>query len=193
MSFRYLSHTGNRYSLTTQTQTLTWETWHRRFGHVSYTGLGKLHSQNLVDGFILDVGSPKPDCSACTAAKQSIKPFGPTSKRVSEPGELTHADLWGKYDIASINGCYYYLLLIDDATRYITVYFLKSKDRATLQTKNYFTHLTFQNKQPRALRIDQGTEFINQSLLSWCEARGIEIQRTAPYSPSQNGVAERMN
>ena len=27
----------------------------------------------------------------------------------------------------------------------------------------------------------------------WCKGHGIEIHLTAPYSPSQNGVAERMN
>ena len=30
-------------------------------------------------------------------------------------------------------------------------------------------------------------------LVAWCNANGIELQLTAPYSPSQNGVAERMN
>jgi transposase InsO family protein len=30
-------------------------------------------------------------------------------------------------------------------------------------------------------------------LESWCKERGIEIHLTAPYSPSQNGVAEQMN
>jgi transposase InsO family protein len=33
----------------------------------------------------------------------------------------------------------------------------------------------------------------NKELDSWCQEHGIEIQKTAPYSPSQNGVAERMN
>jgi hypothetical protein len=28
---------------------------------------------------------------------------------------------------------------------------------------------------------------------TWCKACGIEIHKTAPYSPSQNGVAEHMN
>ena len=28
---------------------------------------------------------------------------------------------------------------------------------------------------------------------SWCQAQGIELQTTAPYSPSQNGIAEHMN
>jgi hypothetical protein len=34
---------------------------------------------------------------------------------------------------------------------------------------------------------------MNTDLKSWCAQHGIEIQMTAPYSPSQNGVAEHMN
>ena len=71
--------------------------------------------------------------------------------------------------------------------------FLKTKNQAGQQIKNYFSHLSVRNKPPRAIRIDHGTEFLNQDLITWCNTRGIDVQCTAPYSPSQNGVAERMN
>jgi transposase InsO family protein len=41
--------------------------------------------------------------------------------------------------------------------------------------------------------MDCGKEFVNEKLKMWCNERGIEIRFTAPYSPSQNGVAEWMN
>ena len=41
--------------------------------------------------------------------------------------------------------------------------------------------------------MDCGREFINEELDTWCKEHGIEIHFTAPYSPSQNGIAERMN
>ena len=34
---------------------------------------------------------------------------------------------------------------------------------------------------------------MNDKLENWCKERDIEIRLTAPYSPSQNGIAERMN
>ena len=49
------------------------------------------------------------------------------------------------------------------------------------------------DRQPKAIHIDRGKEFLNQKVLEWCKARSIELHLTAPYSPSQNGVAERMN
>jgi len=93
----------------------TWATWHKRFGHVGYSSIKKLLDNQLVDGLQIDKNSPKPDCVACTEAKLSETPYGPTSGRPMKPGELTHMDLWGKYNVASINGNQYYLLMVDDA------------------------------------------------------------------------------
>ncbi len=101
--------------------------------------------------------------------------------------------MWGKYDVASINNFQYYLLLVDDASWYVMVEFLKTKDQVAQKVKNYFTHLEVMGKKPKAMHIDQGREFINESLLQWCYAKGMEVHMTAPHSPSQNGVAEQMN
>lgn len=46
---------------------------------------------------------------------------------------------------------------------------------------------------PHAFRCDQGAEFLNDKLVLWLREQGIELQTTAPYSPSQNGAAERLN
>jgi len=59
----------------------------------------------------------------------------------TKAGELTHIDVWGKYSVSSINGFQYYLLMVDDASQYVTIEFLKSKDPAAQKVKNYFTHL----------------------------------------------------
>jgi hypothetical protein len=179
-----------QYALNSTSASPDWEMWHRRFGHVSYDSLSKLHTHNLTEGFTINKASPKPDCIACIQAKHSEKPFGQHTTRETHPGELTHIDLWGKYEIASINGAYYYLLMIDDTSRHTTVVFLKSKDQAAQRVKEYLTYITTRNKLPTAIRIDRGTEFANADLKSWCGHHGIEIQMTAPYFPFQNGVAE---
>jgi GAG-pre-integrase domain len=119
-----------QYALNNTTTPPDWETWHCRFGHVSYNGSTKLQARNLAEGFTVDKMSLKPNCIACIKAKQSERPFGQSSKRKTKPGEMTHMDLWGKYDIASINGSLYYLLMIDNASQYMSISFLKSKDQA---------------------------------------------------------------
>src|SRR5271168_1832836 len=94
---------------------LNWETWHRRFSHVAYSGLRKLLDKKLVDGLHVDEHSPTPDCIARTEAKQHVESFPKTSNRIMKSGELTHIDLWGKYTVQSINNNQYYLLMVDDA------------------------------------------------------------------------------
>ena len=173
--------------------TQNWETWHKRFGHIGYSGLQYMLDKNLVEGFKVDKNSPKPDCVACTEAKQSVEPFEKDSERETEPGDLTHIDLWGKYDTASINGNHYYLLIVDDSARYISTEFLKKKNDATQKVKNYLMQLISHNRKPKAICIDRSKEFLNIDLTDWCQERGIDIQMMAPYSPSKNGVAKRMN
>ena len=173
--------------------TQSWETWHKRYGHIGYSGLQKLHDLNLVDGFTVDIRTPKPDCVACTEAKQTEEPFNKTSDRVTKPRELTHVDVWGKYRVTSINGNQYYTIFVDDAGRFTTIEFMKTKSEAVQKVKNYLMHLKTQEKSPKAIRFDNGKEFLNEELKGWCAQQGIDIQTTALYSPSQNGVAEWMN
>src|SRR6267154_2602667 len=170
-----------------------WETWHRRFGHVSYKGLKTLHNERLLNGFTVDPETPMPDCMSCTEAKHSVKPFRTKADNLCNKGKLTHMDLWGKYDITSISRHQYYLLLVDNTTCYVTVYFLKGKHEAAQHVKNYLTYLHVHGISTHTICVDRGTEFINKDLTNWCHAKGMEIQQTAPYSPSQNGIAERMN
>ena len=58
---------------------------------------------------------------------------------------------------------------------------------------NYMMHLNVQGKTPKAICMDCGREFVNETLFGWCQSKGMEMQMTTPYSPSQNSVAEWMN
>jgi len=173
--------------------TVPWEIWHKHFGHIAYSGLEKLLHLSLVDGLHIDLRSSKPDCIACMEAKLFEAPYGPASARDTKVGELMHTDLWGKYDKRSINGNQYYLLLVNNTARHITIEFLKRKDESAQKVKNYIAYLKARGASLCAIQMDRGTEFLNENLKSWCHAEGIQLQMTAPYSPSQNGIAEQMN
>ncbi|GBE86810.1 hypothetical protein SCP_1000520 [Sparassis crispa] len=50
----------------------SWESWHRRYGHLGFTGLEKLYKENLVEGLTVDENSmPLTQCEACIQAKQA--------------------------------------------------------------------------------------------------------------------------
>ncbi len=144
----------------------SWEAWHQRFGHIGYTGLQKLYDQNLVNGFDVDTRTPKPDCIVCTEGKLAIKPFDKQASRAKEVGQLTHIDLWGKYDITSLHGHQYYILFVNDFSRYTTVEFLKAKSQASAHVKAYLTYLKARGRESHVIRVDRGKEFINEDLKS---------------------------
>jgi transposase InsO family protein len=47
--------------------------------------------------------------------------------------------------------------------------------------------------QIQRLRIDNGGEYVNNNFTSYCTTQGIQMQHIVPYTPQQNGVAERKN
>lgn len=91
--------------------------------------------------FTVDMCMPKPNCIMCTEAKDTEAPYPKHIDQQTRLGELTHIDLWGKYDVQSINRHQYYALFADDASRYMTLHFLKGKHEAVQVVKDYYAHL----------------------------------------------------
>ena len=175
---------------------LTWDEWHRRFGHISITAIQKLEQQGLVDGLDIDETSiPPRSCEACIQAKLAHKPFPSEAQHRAElPGERTMSDVWGPIGVRSIGGFYYYITFMDDAKRYNGVLFLRDKKEAADRIEEHAEKVKRRfGVYPKYLRFDNGKELVNARIKEWAAKRGIEIEVTAPYSPSQNGVAERYN
>jgi hypothetical protein len=53
--------------------------------------------------------------------------------------------------------------------------------------ENQFGH------QIQKLRTYNGGEYVNNNFISYCTTQSIQMQHTVPYTPQQNGVAERKN
>ncbi|KAJ3543106.1 hypothetical protein NMY22_g3260 [Coprinellus aureogranulatus] len=173
----------------------TWDQWHRRYGHLSVTALEKLQKEGLVEGLGIDESSiPSVSCEACIQAKQTRKKFPKEAEHRSEtPGERFMSDVWGPAQKTSVDRHRYYISFTDDCTRYVTVLFLKDKSEAFDRISGHIAMLKNQGRLPKYMRFDNGKELINQKLKELARENGIVIEPTAPYSPSQNGVAERFN
>jgi hypothetical protein len=118
---------------------LSWDQWHRRFGHISITSLERLNKENLVEGLLIDQSTiPSKSCEACIQAKQAHKPFPKEAEnRSQEPGERIMSDVWGPARVESIGRWRWYISFVDDCTRYGTVLFLKKKSDATGRIKEH--------------------------------------------------------
>jgi hypothetical protein len=167
--------------------------WHRRLGHLNYEYMNKL--QNLVaPNSNVKFKSAKDKCEICVKGKQTKIPNKNVGIRATQLLELIHSDLCGPIEISSLGGAQYFLTFIDDYSHKAFIYILKSKDEVTecfIKFKNFVENQV--EKKIKILRTDNGGEYCSNYLNSYLEKAGIQHQLTAPYTPEQNGVAERLN
>ena len=79
-------------------------------------------------------------------------------------------------------------------TRCVKVYCLCSKDKAFDKFCEFEVRVTNERElKIKALRTDGGGEYTSAKFENFLKQKGIQHEITAPYSPQQNGVAERMN
>lgn len=170
------------------------EIWHKRLGHFNRDGLRRMIASNAVHG-LPDLHIPDTPCASCFRGKQARTriPKRATS-RASAPLQLVHSDLCGPFRTPSLGGARYFISFVDDYSRFLWVSFLARKDEALDKFKQFHREAEAQYKQPvLTLRTDNGGEFTSRSFDTYCADHGIKRQLTVPYTPQQNGVAERRN
>lgn len=165
--------------------------WHERTGHVNLKTLSELSKKGLIEK--LDM-SDKADffCEGCQYGKQHRFSFSTKNYKATVPGELIHSDICGPMSTESVGGANYFILLKDDYSGFRKVYFLKHKHDA-LEAFQNFVQLC-ENKfshKVKALRVDNGTEYINLHFGDFLNKKGIQLETAAPYTPQQNGRSER--
>ena len=140
-------------------------------------------------------------CAACKGKRPSVKKK--TDTRASEKGGRVFTDI-KKLDHVSYGGHKYAIHFIDDATRFAKTYYLQKKNEAHLALKKYITEeLNPQEITLHTLRYDGGTEYgfrgevwyetseCKKYLKSKPQGLVITTERSPPYTPEMNGVAER--
>jgi transposase InsO family protein len=134
-------------------------------------------------------------CDVCVLTKQRQLPFPQQSSfRSKERLELVHGDLCGPVTPATPGGRHYFLLLVDDLSRYMWVMILGSKGEAANAIRRVQVAAEAEcGRKLRVLRTDNGGEFTTAEFASYCADEGVQRHYSAPYNPQQNGVVERRN
>ena len=105
----------------------TIELWHQRYGHLNHHDLMLLQKKLMVEGLPLIKGEHF-ECEGCALGKQHRDEFlVHENRRKCEILELVHSDVCGPMQTKSLSGAYYFLIFIDDRTRYTWVYFITNK------------------------------------------------------------------
>jgi transposase InsO family protein len=173
----------------------TWDKWHRILGHIGIGAVKRLERTGIVNGMEVDKTEPPTQCAACIQGKQHVEPFPQSaSDRESDVGDTVVSDVWGPSEVEGLRRERYYISFTDLKSRYSVVYFSAHKSDALKYFRIYkaFTETQLQ-KKIRKIRTDNGGEYVNREFQDYCKVNGIIMETTAPYSPAQNGIAERLN
>ncbi|CAI7857771.1 unnamed protein product [Closterium sp. NIES-54] len=142
--------------------------------------------------------SPAPPCLPCVEGRQRAAPHSSSFPPTSAPLQTLRMDVWGPARVSGQGRERNFLLVVDDYTRYTTVFPLRSKGEVSdvliplihtvcLQLRERFG----QDLLVLRLHSDRGGEFSSNLLRDLCHGEGILQSFTLPDSPQQNGIAER--
>ncbi|GFV64309.1 retrovirus-related Pol polyprotein from transposon TNT 1-94 [Trichonephila clavipes] len=181
--------------VTAKTKNGSIEIWHQRFCHVNNDYLVKTSKNDSVKGLPRLTDNGKTHCIPCKLAKSKRVSFKKTGAvRSKRPLELLHVDLCGPMPTESQGGNKYFLSIIDDYSRKVTVFPIQNKSDV------FHTFIRFQKRAERflskkviAVRTDGGLEFCNKDMDNFLTELGIKHEVTNSYTPEMNGVAERFN
>ena len=164
--------------------------WHSRLGHVNFRSLQRMINLGMLPKCTMDKITK---CEICVESKYTSH----SHKSVEKSNEilgLIHTDLCDFKATPSRGGKNYYITFIDDCSKFCYVYLINTKDEALNMFKTYKAEVENQlDKKIKILRSDRGGEYESNDFAEFCSTNGIIHQTTAPYTPQQNGVAERKN
>ncbi|GJZ13898.1 ribonuclease H-like domain-containing protein, partial [Tanacetum coccineum] len=100
--------------------------WHNRLGHPADQVLSVLKKD-----LNISYNTSVPMCEICHRAKQTREPFPLSDHKSKTLGKLVHLDLWGPYRVHSREGYRYFLTIVDDYSRAVWVYLVKTKDETS--------------------------------------------------------------
>lgn len=132
------------------------------------------------------------DCFGCRLGKQHALPYNKSSSVTHAPFELIHSDIWGPALQPTKGGSFYYVLFIDDFTRFTWIYLKKHRSELySIYTTFSTMSLTQFDKRVKIFRSDSGGEYISHRVWNFLDTQGTKAQLSCSATPQQNGVAER--
>ena len=106
--------------------------------------------------------------------------------------DLIHSDVYGPSPINSIGGSRYFVVFVDDYSRYSWVFLMHSRDEL-LNIYCNFTNMvkTHFSKTIKVFRSDNAREFTQHAFEHILYSHGTVHQFSCPGTSQQNGRAER--
>lgn len=195
---------ASRDHVTSQTDAPVYKTlrdWHHDLGHINTSSIISLSKSP--DSSVRIKGPKTPFfCDVCVKSGMTRHYSQRPMSRSLRPLEKIHMDISGggrtfedtsDHPLSSRHGTKYFLIICDDATRFCWVYFLCEKSDVYMiyeHWSNFIRNLGF--SLPTYVCTDIDGVFRAQKMQTIFARDGSQWQPTAPDSPWQDGVSERI-
>ncbi|WZZ70893.1 hypothetical protein YC2023_082263 [Brassica napus] len=158
--------------------------WHSRLGHPHVRALSLM---------LPGVMFKNNDCEACILGKHCKTVFKRSTTIYDKCFDLIHSDVWTAPCLSRDN-YKYFVTFIDEKSKYTWITLIKTKDRVLDAFKNFQSYVSNQyNAKIKIFRSDNGGEYTGNAFKNHLAQHGILHRTSCPYTPQQNGVAERKN
>lgn len=164
---------------------------HRRYAHAKSHRLRRTAANDELVGLQFEGHIENCDCDTCMRKNAQKRPFKQrAARRATVRGYRIHSDL-KEWPTRSKKGYKYSICFVCDATRRGKTYPMKKKDDALQKLKQFLREeCAPRGIKVRVLRSDNGGEYIDGILQSWCASHTIRQEFSPPDCQSGNGVAE---
>jgi histone deacetylase 1/2 len=165
---------------------LLW-TLHLRHGHKNFTDVCRQYG--------LPIPKTIPACSSCVMGKSHLHPYLSSGfTRATRPAEGFHTDFRGPFSCPTPSGQLYLLTIIDDYSRRIFAFLVKSQMEWFDIWSKFVTRVEAEFGKPNQiswLLSDNGGVYKSQIMTNYCASKGIQQRHSAPYSQFMDHTAER--
>jgi len=159
--------------------------WHRRLGHYYIENIEKYLNLHKVKNIL---------CDDCKISKMKRVSHNKETPKANDILDVIHSDIIGPIN-ESYNGMKYIITFIDEASHKNWIFLMKRKNESTDIIIKFLKLLNnlFDNKKVKVFKSDNAREYKNKNIIKFCEDNGIRKVYSPPYSPENNGIAERFN
>ena len=151
--------------------------WHSHLSHAPSSRVQQLASKGLL-GF---VSKDNFDCTSCQLEKQSALSFNNSESISNSIFELIHFDVWGPSPVTNIGGSRYFIVFIDDYSRYSWIFPMKSCSEILLIYSNFAKMVETQfSKRIKTFRSDNALEYTQYAFQALLHSYGTIHHLTCP-------------
>lgn len=169
--------------------------WHQRLGYFNFRDIARLSKKGIVKDLPKLSKVDNPIYKGCQIGKQTrVFHKKVTSIETTRPLELLHIDMAGPTRVESLGGKKYFMVVVNDFSRYTWVAFLREKSKAFTELLNICKRIQVEKYLTiKRIQSNHGREFDNHKFSNLCKELGVKHEFLAPETPQQNRVAERKN